>query len=225
MKSQDTRNLDQYREIYSQPGTYGKSSARKADEVWGILTALAALEAEGQLSVLDFGCGRSNLIDLLEEKDAAADQRFAFHRYDPAIPEYSSCPLTEADFVINTDVLEHLDENEIDLLLTDIFRISGNCYFRVSTRVAKTILPSGENAHATVQNSDWWVARMRPYAKHLTVLPSKTDQLIVLAHERPELGAAVLKSPKGGGLWSRLKGLFAAKTGDVSKRRGKGAQA
>jgi len=205
MKSQGTRNLDQYREIYSQPGTYGKSSARKADEVWAILTALATIKTDTPLSVLDFGCGRSDLTDLLAEKDGGA--RFTFHRYDPAIPEFSTCPVQAADFVINTDVLEHLDEAEIDILLTDIFALSKTCYFRISTCVAKTILPNGENAHATVQSGDWWVERIRPYADNLLVIPSKPDQLIVLTYADAALGGAVEKA-LGGGLLSKIKGLF-----------------
>lgn len=198
MKSQKTRNLDQYRAIYRETSAYGGSSARRAGELWKILALLAGRRPASPLKVLDFGCGRSDLVDLLAKRDGG--KRFEFFRYDPAIPEYSECPVKAADFVINTDVLEHLDEGEIDLLLGDIFALTGNVYFRISTRPARKVLPSGENAHATVQDAEWWGDRLRPWAANLTRLPGKPDQAVFLVHSDPQLGPKVVARLTGGPL-------------------------
>ena len=41
-------------------------------------------------------------------------------RYDPAIPELSTIPIERADFIVNTDVLEHIPEQDIGDVLEHI---------------------------------------------------------------------------------------------------------
>ena len=54
-------------------------------------------------SVLDYGCGRSALLEALNL--GAGVKTF---RYDPAIPEYASPPANAVDLLLNVDVLEHI---------------------------------------------------------------------------------------------------------------------
>lgn len=139
-----TRNLEQYAQIHA-TREYGKNGAKLLLYIGPWINALRAK------SVLDYGAGRSELV--YKVRSSALQVR---DRYDPAIPESSKLPLQRYDVVVCTDVLEHLDQNEIDAVLGHIRQLSDNAVFVVSTGVAKTVLPSGENAHATVQNADWW---------------------------------------------------------------------
>jgi hypothetical protein len=84
-------------------------------------------------------------------------------RYDPAIPELSNIPIEQADMVINTDVLEHIPEVDIDEVLTHIRSFSPNVFFNISTRLAREILPDGTNAHCTVWDAETWLARIRRF--------------------------------------------------------------
>lgn len=92
------------------------------------------------------------------------------HRYDPAIPEYAKKPGGKFDFVICTDVLEHIpetavvDEREEHLLsnlIREIYEYSDNTFFNISNRRAQQILGNGENAHCTVHSPAWWERRMK----------------------------------------------------------------
>jgi hypothetical protein len=168
LRSNSTRNIWQYHEIHSVAPQYGKSSER-------LLGILLASVASGKLmnrtwdvnSILDFGCGKSSLVD-----QAAAAMNAKAHKYDPAISEHSILKVDRVDLVINTDVLEHLDEHEIGLILTDISGISRNVFFNIATVPATTILPNGENAHATVQPDWWWKEKLGDFFPTVTQLPS-----------------------------------------------------
>jgi hypothetical protein len=127
--------------------------------------------------ILDFGCGKSELVD----KCALYFKGNAF-RYDPAIDAYSSPPKGKFDLVINTDVLEHLDESEIDLVLHDISRLTDNCFFNISTRKAGKILSNGENAHSTIQNKVFWKRKLKKFFPTVVSLPSKHDEAIFVTY-------------------------------------------
>ncbi len=184
MKSGRTRNLKQYSEIYTSGKRYGEGSWRMADGIHVIIDALVRFEGlDRKFTVLDFGCGRSPLIETLDEKiqKTHPNHQISFFRYDPAILDFSICPVDECDMVINTDVLEHLDENEISLILEDIRGIAPRAFFAISTRPASTQLPSGENAHATVKEGDWWMARINEYFPHVSKISQEQDSILILA--------------------------------------------
>lgn len=139
-----TRNLDQYSLIHKTK-TYGNGSAkaRRKIEPW--------VRVMKPQSLLDYGAGQSKTADLLRCKTLVIRDR-----YDPAIPGIDTIPRQAYDIVTCTDVVEHLDLNEIDLVLKDIRRLSPHAIIAADTRPASTILPNGENAHATVQPAQWW---------------------------------------------------------------------
>lgn len=122
-------------------------------------------------TILDFGCGKSKTVDLVGKHLNCES-----FRYDPAIPEWANLPIAKVDLVINTDVLEHLDISEVDLLLDDISTITDNVFFNISTRPAMQSLPNGENAHATVKKKVWWEVKLREYFPHIQSIPSYPDE-------------------------------------------------
>jgi hypothetical protein len=165
LKSAATRNLDQYRLLHIADPKYGRSSENMAGQVATLARQLRPA------SILDFGCGKSQLVD-----NVAAQLGAKAYRYDPAIKEHSTLPVTKVDLILNTDVLEHLDENEVDVLLSDLASISQNVFFNISTRPAAKILPSGENAHATVRDKNWWHTKILKHFRECHSIQSNPDE-------------------------------------------------
>ena len=101
-------------------------------------------------TIVNFGCGSTKLHEELQLQDAV------FHRYDPAIAELSVLPVTSADLVINTDVLEHIPRSELDSVLAQIRALSAKVFFNIATRPARQLLPDGSNAHCTILPAAEW---------------------------------------------------------------------
>ena len=148
MKSQQAYLTDQYRQIHSER-VYGASSAKKAPY---ILPYVQMLEAR---SAIDYGCGQSVLADVIAERCGVR-----VTRYDPAIPAYDKLPSGRFDLLINIDVLEHLPEDAIDDTLATMSSLSEKAIIVIDTRLAKTTLPDGRNAHLTVRPPEWWRERL-----------------------------------------------------------------
>jgi hypothetical protein len=142
-------------------------------------------------SILDYGAGQSRLVERL-----VAPRAESRDRYDPAIPGISTIPRSSYDMVISVDVLEHLDEPEIDAVLREIHLLARRAILVADTRPASTILPNGENAHATIQPPAWWrqkIASFFPDAEQI----GSADANAIFSTWRPStwqrLAAAVLK--------------------------------
>ncbi len=141
--------IDQYRIIH-QEGPYG-NARRLADFL------RPYLEASGASTVLDYGCGRGGLFERLRVPKP--------YSYDPAVPEYSDrCKLpARVDLVLCLDVLEHIPEAYLPIVLSDIVSFSDNAIFVVSTFLAAKLLPNGENAHCTLRTEEWWYELLLRY--------------------------------------------------------------
>jgi len=136
--------LKQQKQLHK--STYGVSGDKYAKLV---------LES-GFKDILDYGCGAR----LLE-----AELGFAINNYDPAIKglEENNKP---HDFVYCGDVLEHIEPEFLDNVLTDISRcmkVSG--LLVISTVKAEKHLPDGRNAHLIIENADWWRNRLLKHFK------------------------------------------------------------
>ncbi len=142
--------IDQYRQIHAKK-TYGRSSEILIGVVQRHIYDLPPVR-----TILDFGCGRSRLVDWLAKiHDAKA------YRYDPAIPEFAQMPVDKADLVLCTDVMEHIPQENVEEVIAAIRAISPHAYFNISCRPADEILPNGENAHCTVRPPRWWARTLR----------------------------------------------------------------
>jgi hypothetical protein len=117
--------------------------------------------------VLEYGCGQSRLNEILDLG------KTLWIRYDPAIPELSQIEIAQADFVVNTDVLEHIPELDIPDVLRHIRSFSPNVFFNIATRPAREILPNGENAHCTIWPAKKWVCEIQKYFPEADVAYSR----------------------------------------------------
>jgi hypothetical protein len=203
-----------YNSLYAQTHgkeLYGTSSIAFLPEVVQAFVHYAQdcrLTLDDKVRVLDYGCGRSILLDVfakvvndnrdvirthladfsrmdtimadlapaLTEAMAGYDRdQYAEllqwdggiiekHRYDPAIPEYAAAPQGPYDFLICTDVYEHIPEfggaNGKVPILRDAMRrvadLSANPFLNISTRLAMQILPDDTNAHCTLKTPAEW---------------------------------------------------------------------
>lgn len=185
LQSGQTRNVAQYRTHHAKHATYGQSSGRYLFDLYIITRVLLLRTRARPLLILDFGCGKSTIADNLGRLFGS---RVEVHKYDPAIPGLTELTTPRADLVINTDVLEHLDEHETDLLINDLFALSPNCFINIATRTARAQLANGENAHATVRPAAWWLEKLNPkMAAHWVLTCNKRE--LTLISLRPPLWA------------------------------------
>lgn len=153
-------HVEQYRQLHTTT-PYGRSSEKLLPR---ILPEVLELRPR---TILDYGCGQSSLADMLRY-----DAGVAIYRYDPAIPEHSRLPVTSADLVINTDVMEHIPTEDVDDVLAHISSISQNAIFNIATVLAVCVLPNGQNAHCTVRPADWWRRKLERHFSYVEALRS-----------------------------------------------------
>ena len=126
-------------------GNYGVSSGRYADAVKQIAANLRTYD------ILDYGCGQRMLEKALG---------FGIHNYDPCIPEVSASP-APADLVVCSDVLEHIEPDNLDDVLDDLKRVTKKVgFFVVATGPANKVLDDGRNAHLIQEGARWWMPKI-----------------------------------------------------------------
>ena len=65
--------------------------------------------------------------------------------------------IQKSECVIGIDVLKHVFVLDISVILRDIFSYANRLVIRnIAFYKARALLPSGENAHVTVQDPMWW---------------------------------------------------------------------
>lgn len=153
--------IEQYRQLHKKKRGYGRTGENKADRINKLI------EGHDFQSVLDYGCGKSQLAFKLNIPKA--------YRFDPAIEEISRPSIIDVDLVVCTDVLEHIPEELLNEFLTDVMDYSSNCFFTISLRTAGNILPNGENCHPTVKKEEWWIELLEKYFGYVEVTYRAND--------------------------------------------------
>jgi hypothetical protein len=194
--------IDQYRQLHATSG-YGSTSVKN----------LRFLRPEILLlkprSILDYGCGKSPLLDRLE-----LGYPVELHRYDPAIPAIATPPTKPVDLLINVDVLEHIPEADLDHVVGHMARLAKNAIIIVDTEPAGTILPNGENAHCTLHPHAWWADYLRrffPTLEPIRVKRRRRAAFRTWPRDRGDaLRFALLRAGEDARFWTgKAKRLFA----------------
>ncbi|WP_164927159.1 hypothetical protein [Chlorobaculum tepidum] len=81
------------------------------------------------------------------------------------------CRKKTFDVVVNTDVLEHVPEAELDCVLRDFRKLSTNAIIIPHLAKATRILPNGENAHCTIKTPSEWAQVFKRHYAHVYELP------------------------------------------------------
>jgi len=106
--------------------------------------------------VLDYGCGRATLHEILKPDIIVTN-------YDPALTEYNQLPQPH-DLVICFDVLEHIEIDFLDNVLSHIKSLTKKMLIAtVATNPAGRILKDGRNAHLIIEQLPWWNQRFINY--------------------------------------------------------------
>lgn len=140
-------------------------------------TVAEIVRARQPQSILDFGCGRSDLV-----AHFYLDGQRTIARYDPAISLYHDMPEAQFDLVLVMDVMEHIPMASVDKILTQVRARGAVALFTISTKLARAKLPDGRNAHVTILNAGEWTRWIAHYFGAVESLPSQWDhELILLA--------------------------------------------
>lgn len=152
--------VQQYKILHSNDDTYGKASLELVNEVSVFIEFLKPKV------ILDYGCGKGALVKELQKLYPKID----IYGYDPAISENDILPNIKPDLIINTDVLEHIPEQELPEVIKRISMIGTNCFFYLHHKEAAQILPNGENAHCTIKPPIWYHKLLSQYFKVINPL-------------------------------------------------------
>ena len=144
--------IKQYELLYKIKKNYGKTSIKLYDMLKKIINDLNIS------SVLDYGCGKSKLLDLIKK-----NSKIKIFKYDPAIKKYSTLTKNKTDLVICTDVLQHVPLYNLDRVLKEIKSKGIYILFYIKCTNHKTKLPNGTYANCTVYDKKWWLEKLSTY--------------------------------------------------------------
>lgn len=134
-------------------------------------------------SILDFGCGRSDLV-----AHFWLDGARRIERYDPAIPALKRMPLGRVDLVLCCDVMEHIPLASVADVLEQVKAKGDRALFTISLKLARARLPDGRNAHCTLLTRDEWLRVISGVFGSAKTLQSSHDHEIVVMAE-PKVSA------------------------------------
>ena len=122
-------------------------------------------------SALDYGAGKRTLSKVVS---------FDMVDYDPCVPEISALPL-QADFVTCTDVMEHIEPQMLDQVLSHIRDLTIKvAYFCIATRPDRSkLLPDGTNPHKIIESAGWWEREVNKYFEVLKVESNGSEVRII----------------------------------------------
>lgn len=155
--------------LHAERPDYGTSSGKYVEQVRAIAEQLKTRD------ILDYGCGKGLL---------ARGLPFPIQNYDPCVGEFNRRP-DPADFVVCTDVLEHIEPSCIDEVLDDLQRLTKKTLLlNVACRPAKKFLADGRNAHIIQQTPNWWLGKLLPrFALHSFQATAGDFTAIFFAHD------------------------------------------
>ena len=155
--------IDAYKIIHQEEGKF------KGISLVPLVPTLMSLVKENDCkTLLDYGCGKAIPYD--KDRCKEVDLRHpiqklcnlkSFDLYDPAYEKYATLPDKKYDIVVCTDVLEHIAEQDIDYVLTEILSHSKKIVFlNISCQPAlkhfKEGKFKGKNVHISVFDPSWW---------------------------------------------------------------------
>ena len=133
------------------------------------------LNKEKAKSILDYGCGKGKLYSSTEYNTLNLDKKGRrlndslpnlwqldyYALYDPGYKEHNKLPKGKYDGVICTDVIEHIDENDCDWILDEIFSYGKKfVYVTIACYKALKTFDNGKNVHVNVQDPDYWKEKL-----------------------------------------------------------------
>lgn len=157
--------VDQYKEMHKDENLYAGSALTLHKE-----SIAQFLQVTDSKTILDYGCGKGIQY---HKENIHNDYFFGImpSLYDPAVDDYSDLPTGYFDTVICTDVLEHIEVQDLDDVLSEIYsKATKFVYLGICNAPADSFLPDGRNSHVTLESFDWWLDKIIPHAKVFTLI-------------------------------------------------------
>lgn len=133
--------------------------------------------------LLDYGCGKGlQYADLKVHLEWGGMKPYC---YDVGVERFSTRPNGAFHGVICTDVMEHIAEADVPLILDDIFgflperRDGGTsfAFFWVACRPARRkTLADGRNVHLTVKPPQWWDEQFKRFERDKLIIKACYDE-------------------------------------------------
>lgn len=101
--------------------------------------------------------------------------------YDPGVRQLRERPHGLFQGLICTDVMEHIEEDDVGKTLDDAFGFIDKhahafAFFAIACRPAKRKrLPDGRDVHVTVRPPDWWRAWFKRYERPGLIIETEFD--------------------------------------------------
>ena len=160
MISDEYRRLN--RKLHDTNPLYGSSGGKRVADVMQLVRDLNAYD------ILDYGCGKGTLKQFMP---------VPVKEYDPAIIGKDTRP-SQAQLVVCTDVLEHVEPEWLDTVIGDIAHLSKvAAYIIVHTGEAKKFLEDGRNAHLTQEPGSWWMEKLKPHFYEIEMEETQTEAI------------------------------------------------
>lgn len=139
-------------ELHARVPAYGTGGHKWADAIRELV------ESTGAKSVCDYGAGKGSLREALRP--------ITVHEYDPCVVG-KEVPPSSAGIVACTDVLEHVEPECIDAVLTHIRSLATRAILLgISCRVGGKRLADGRPAHILVRSHEWWAAKLAEHGQY-----------------------------------------------------------
>jgi len=100
--------------------------------------------------------------------------------YDIGVSQLSAKPEGQFDGVICTDMLEHIERDDLPLIIDELigYTVNGGFLFLgISCRPTRKKLPKGGDVHRTIERPDWWAKLL----KHQLWRSQRTSEITVRA--------------------------------------------
>ena len=150
-----------YKELQKQlhaKGNYGVSGQQFIPTIFHGICQLAKLH--GTVSVLDYGSASGNTMRAIHEHMWLPPSVDEFC-YDPFVEGFDGEP-EPADFVICTDVMEHVEPECTKAVLDHIAELTQKIvFFSISLKPAVKKLDDGRNAHINLPGEEFWFRQLK----------------------------------------------------------------
>lgn len=143
--------LRQYRRMHRNPRKFCGYSTMQY-----VKTIAKLIKEYNAKTLLDYGSGKG--IQYLKGRVHERWGGILPTCYDPGYIPLAEYPNDTFDGVICTDVMEHIEEENIHKTLKDIFNFANSFVFLgIATFPASSFLPDGRNCHVTIHPTEWWL--------------------------------------------------------------------
>ena len=158
------KNVQHYRDMHNNTLDFGTGTGH----VTQILILLYHLNAD---KILDYGCGKGVLATSVENYF-----NIDVDRFDPAVKEFLRPPSKKYDALLNTDVLEHIPEEELDCFINKLFDLSQCSILIPHLELSGVFLTDGSNVHCTIKTPEEWKEVFERKWQYVYELPHPNKQ-------------------------------------------------